>query len=463
MTEPTHKLRLWILLPTINKIRGVFSMKTKLYRTITLVLAIVMLLGVTPAFADKKDEWHALLTAEDYDNHNYVSMPYDFNVAIDDNAYIPFSAMWEYGNRTSASSSLIDGIFELKNGVCYVNDDDPNDTRLTARGIRFGQRAPMNMLPSYFEGNTYLKTAIVESLSCPNAFYNAPELSLAILLHDSHWNDWTNTPLANGYVTPGFPRNITVISGLVDGEMAIANSTNKNTRTVFKSRNEFIEAVKPILAAANLPDEAWTKLPKEFGGQTTTNLLNNRKVSDWAKDEVTKALQVGIITSSGTIKIDSTVVAQKIAAATYIINTYEAICKANGKSFGYPSDLPKVFNPFNDVENKGGYLGIFKGDGTTYTYNGKTYSNFDGISKLTREQMAAMLVRLAKACGETLPTGTMPFTDAMSDWAKPEISACYGAGLIKGTSATTFGALDNVTDEQAIVLCYRAYEYLTTH
>jgi len=438
-------------------------MKTKLYRTITLVLAIVMLLGVTPAFADNSDEWRIRLTAEDWDNHNYVSMPYDFNVAIDDNAYIPFSTFWDYGDRTSASSRILDGKFELKNGVCYVNDTDPNDTKIKARGMCFAQRAPINMLPSYFEGNTYLKTVIVESRSSLSVFYNAPALNLVLCLHTPVWGNWTNTPLENGYIGPSFPRNTTVITGLVDGEMAIANSTNKNTRTIFKSRNEFIEAVKPILAAANLPDEAWTKLPKEFGGQTTTNLLNNRKVSDWAKDEVIKALQVGIITSSGSVKIDNTLVAQKMAAATYIINTYEAVCKANGKSFGYPSELPKVFGPNNDAQNKGAYLGIFKGDGTTNVYNGVTYSNFGGFGKLTREQMAAMLVRLAKACGQTLPSKPTPFTDAMSDWAKPEISACYGAGLIKGTSATTFGALDYMTDEQAIVLCYRAYAYLTNN
>jgi len=441
-------------------------MKTKLYRTITLVLAIVMLLGITPAFAAEDDsKWGIELTAEDWDNHNYVSMPYDLNVAIDDNAYIPFSAMWEYGNRTSASSRLINGMCELKNGVAYTDNSDPDGKKLEAMGINSSKHATKNMLPSYFEGNMHLKTLVVTSSVCPSIFYNAPALNLVICLQSCTWGDWTHTRRVNGYIGPSFPRNVTVITGLDHGEMAIHNSTNKSLGKIFKNRNEFIEAVRPILAAANLPDETWDMIPKEFGGKTESNILTYRTVSDWAKDDVLKAQQIGLIEpiKAKFLATDERKTSVKDHAAIVIINTYEAVCKANGMPTNYPTTIPEKFGPnkSNLAANKGATLGIFKGDGTTRVYNGKTYDRFNGSSYLTREQMAAMLTRLAKACGKTLPSKPMPFTDAMSDWAKPEVSACYGAGLINGTSDTTFGALDNVTREQVIVMCYRAYVYLT--
>jgi len=451
-----------------KQIKGVlFTMKTKIYRTITLVLAIVMLLGVTPAFAAEDDsEWTVLLTAEDYDNHNYVSIPYDYNIAINDGAYIPFSAMWEYGNRTSASSKLTDGTCELRNGVAYVDYDYSKVRACVEKGMSVKQTAKKNMLPSYLEGNTYLTTAVCTTELCPNLFYNAPSLKLAIGMQTLYWDDWVHTRRVNGYITPTFPRNITVITGLDHGEMAIYNSTNKSSGKIFKNRNEFIEAVKPILAAANLPDETWDMIPKEFGGKTESNILTYRTVSDWAKAEVTKAQQVGIITAidASFKKRDERNPAARGDTMTTVINTYEAICKANNVPTGYPSQITEVFGP-NRIylaHNKGAYLGIFKGDGTTRVIEKKTYAS-PGSMFVTREQMAAMLTRLAKACGKTLPSKPMPFTDAMSDWAVPEVSACYGAGLIKGTSATTFGALDNITSEQAIVLCYRAYEYLTNN
>jgi len=301
-------------------------------------------------------------------------------------------------------------------------------------------------------------------------FTTAPALKTVICLKDAWWGDWTHNAKPGMLLYPAFPKNVTVVAGLIECEMYIANSNDYNAHRIFTNRNEFIEAVKPILASAHMTDRAWSLIPKEFNGQAELDPFKNTLVSDWAKDEILNASNVGIFKLDMTDKgstIDLRKTVAKPYAAKCIINAYEAVCNTNGVSTGYPSVIPKVFGPNKSIDsenylNKGAYLGIFKGDGTTYVYNGTTYSDF-GIGKLTREQMAAMLTRLAKACGKTLPTGTMPFTDAMSDWAKPEVSVCYGAGLIKGTSATTFGALDNVTYEQAVVLCYRAYVYLTTH
>jgi len=458
-------------------------MKTKLYRIITLVLAIVMLLGVTPAFAygivvtvpdpvidGTRPVSQTGLSREDWENHRYTLIPYDANIAENPDEYIPFSSMWEYGDRTSAASKT--DWTELKDGVCYVTNGSKSDSEKNYNVNKAAIATGGNAIPAYFDGNTHAKTAIVKA-SMPlsgGTFTTASALKTVICLKYVGWEDWTNSPAPGMKLYPSFPKNVTVVGGLIQGEMYIANSNNYNARKIFTNRNEFIEAVRPILASAHMTDEAWSLIPKEFNGQAEIDPFKNTLVSDWAKTEVLNASNVGIFTLNRADRGSTTDLRKTIAkpyAAKFIISTYEAVCNTKGISTGYPSVIPEVFGPNKSIDsenylNKGAYLGILKGNGATSVYNGKTYSKF-GNGNLTREQMAAMLTRLAKACGQTLPSKPMPFTDAMSDWAVPEVSACYGAGLIKGTSATTFAALDNMTYEQAIVLCYRAYVYLTNN
>jgi len=470
-------------------------MKTKLYRTITLVLAIVMLLGVTPVFADEGsydnhssgqlsydpddsvdlldieyNGYHKTvvdtgLSREDWENRNFNLIPYDANIAANPNDYIPFSDYWYYGDRTSAASKT--DWSELDNGVCYFTSDVVAHKKENSGTINIYNAADERTIPAYFDGNQHLKTVLaVDYMHTAGFFTTAPALKTVICLDGAIWGDWTNNAKPGMLLYPSFPKNVIVVTGLVQGEMSIGNSNNYYARKIFTNRYEFIEAAKPILASAHLTDRAWSMIPKEFGGQTELDHLGHATYSDWAKNELLKAKDLGI---SPNLNGDLRQNIRRNQIAAHIRLTYEAICRDTGKPTNYPSPLPETFgsNKSNNAgatsANKLAALGILKGDGTTWTIDGKTYQNYNPSGQLTREQMAAMLTRLAKACGKTLPTGTMPFTDAMSDWAKPEVSACYGAGLIKGTSATTFGALDNVTYEQAVVLCYRAYVYLTTH
>jgi len=485
-------------------------MKTKLYRTITLVLAIVMLLGVTPAFAaeggsddqrylssgdydnhssgqisygsdDNVDlldifveyatryDSKARLSFADWENHNYNLVPYDANIAANPDNYVPFISYWQYGNRTSAASKT--NWSELENGVCYFN---------TGTGRRLDEEfsIPINIanacdektIPGYFDGNQYLQTVLATDYMYTGGFFTtAPNLKTVICLESCVWGDWTHVT-ARGEIYPAFPKNVIVVTGLVRGEMCIGSSNDYTTRKIFTNRAEFIEAVKPILASAHLTDRAWSLIPSEFGGQSTSwDPLEYEIVSDWARNDLLKAIDTGIYKSSarqtsGNLTRDMRKNAMTATVALWLINTYEAVCRDTGKSTNYPSVIPATFGKnsggFN-AANKAYTLGIINGNGETWTSNKITYKQLSAFT--TREQMAAMLTRLAKACGKTLPTGTMPFTDAMSDWAVPEVSACYNAGMIKGTSATTFGAYDNITEEQAVILCYRAYEYLTTH
>lgn len=71
-----------------------------------------------------------------------------------------------------------------------------------------------------------------------------------------------------------------------------------------------------------------------------------------------------------------------------------------------------------------------------------------------------MLARLAEALGKPLNASTStPFTDAVSDWARDSVAKVYNAGIMTGTSSTTFSAKSNYTIEQSIVTMVRMANY----
>lgn len=78
---------------------------------------------------------------------------------------------------------------------------------------------------------------------------------------------------------------------------------------------------------------------------------------------------------------------------------------------------------------------------------------------LTRAQLVTLLDRLVGAAPAN--TGGTPFTDVNpSAWYAPYVAAGYQAGLIQGTSATTFSPNAPVTREEAAVLAVRVLNQL---
>lgn len=91
-------------------------------------------------------------------------------------------------------------------------------------------------------------------------------------------------------------------------------------------------------------------------------------------------------------------------------------------------------------------LGLFRG----------TEKGFELDKPMTRAEAAAMLTRLLGAEGTALSSEwTHPFTDVPS-WADQYVGWLYESGLTKGTSATTYGAEENVTCGQYSVFLARA-------
>lgn len=91
--------------------------------------------------------------------------------------------------------------------------------------------------------------------------------------------------------------------------------------------------------------------------------------------------------------------------------------------------------------------------------NGVTDTEFRPSGKTTRAEFAALLVRgLALK-----PSGTAPaFEDvSASAWYANDVAAAYSAGLIQGLSDTKFAPNAGITREQMAAMLVRAYAYMT--
>jgi len=94
-------------------------------------------------------------------------------------------------------------------------------------------------------------------------------------------------------------------------------------------------------------------------------------------------------------------------------------------------------------------LGLFLGDGKSYDLNGK----------LNRAQATTLLVRiLGKEDEAQNGTFRTPFKD-VPDWAAGYIGYAYVNSITNGTSATTFGSDDEVSDYMFLTLVLRALGY----
>ena len=272
---------------------------------------------------------------------------------------------------------------------------------------------------------------------------------------------------------------------------------------------------KAYVANMNLPDWALAFLPTEIGGTETArtvdevfdwntgNLLPNWNdgsntgtvtetpvtetpatetpatttvtYSDWAAQDILNAVSYGYIdgTDSGDPAVTDLLGSDYIKAITrgqfaaLAVRLYETRLAMDGIDGTIPVatgddvfadcsgniDMAKAYN-----------LGIVGGYNSADSRSGVYVGPNDNI---TREQAATMLARLMAKLDEDLDrsmldrmTGvTLPFTDAIADWARDSVETVYEAGIMNGTSGTTFSAKDNYTIEQSIVTVMRISEW----
>lgn len=194
--------------------------------------------------------------------------------------------------------------------------------------------------------------------------------------------------------------------------------------------------------------------------------------SDWAKSELQKALELGLVPDSlKNLDMQQPINRREFAALS--VKIYEALTS---------TIVPKVEGggPFVDTEDEGVLMAYNLG-----ITNGVSDSEFAPFRLLNREQAATMLTRVYKKInfeGWTLGTdanypldytGVMPFLDDadISDWARPSVYFMVKNDIIRGIGNNMFGPKSFIeesaamvyadsTREQAIVIGLRMVENL---
>jgi len=113
--------------------------------------------------------------------------------------------------------------------------------------------------------------------------------------------------------------------------------------------------------------------------------------------------------------------------------------------------------PFTDVPTT-----IWFHDAVAFVYNegimrGASATTFDPMADFNREQVVATLFRMyhGRPANASDPAAT-PFADVDPEqWYAPYIAWAFGAGIVTGQTATTFGTGDPVTRQDFAVLVHR--------
>lgn len=305
---------------------------------------------------------------------------------------------------------------------------------------------------------------------------------------------WGNAPITNYPPTKG-----SVVVGVNGGTNTAAEQAQ----------------AKAYIADMDLPNWALAFLPKEVGGTETArtvdevfdwntgNLLPNWNdgsntstgtvtdtpvtepetpvatsvtYSDWAKQDIMDAVGYGYIDGTGSgnepavtdlLGSDYTRAITRGQFAALAVRLYEtrlAMDGIDGEITINSGDDVFADSVGNEAIAKAYNLGILGGYNSADTRSGVYIGPNDLI---TREQAATMLARLMARLDEDLDrsmldrmTGvTLPFVDTIADWARDSVETVYEAGVMNGTSGTTFSAKDNYTIEQSIVTVMRISEW----
>lgn len=245
------------------------------------------------------------------------------------------------------------------------------------------------------------------------------------------------TDLSNSY-TQLTNNGVTVAQNVNNyGKYALESFADYEDKT---SYNTLLARVRAY--TKNLPQTAKNMLPAELVTGATIE-TSNETISSWAKSDVARAENLGIIPAQ--IPNDYTKNITREQFCEIITPMYEKLTGKEITETAYFQDTNS-----EAVEKLAG-IGIVSGVGGKF---------FGSTRTITRAEAAAIFTRIINKLGVSVPTAATSFTDANYHWAANEIKTCASMGLITGTSSTTFTPDGNLTIEQAIVIALRAYDML---
>ena len=165
--------------------------------------------------------------------------------------------------------------------------------------------------------------------------------------------------------------------------------------------------------------------------------------SEWAAEQVSAAVAAGIVPESLQGKYTQAATRAEFCALAAAL--YETV---TGAEITQRSTFSDTADP--NVE-KMAALGVVNGVG-----DGK----FAPDTKLTREQAATMLARLAQVLGKPLAAQAGTFADlgSVSSWAADAVGQMQASGVMSGVGDNRFAPADDYTREQSILTMLRLFE-----
>jgi len=174
--------------------------------------------------------------------------------------------------------------------------------------------------------------------------------------------------------------------------------------------------------------------------------------ADWTKEDVEKALDLGILDSGKTYYYGSFITREEFC------EIIEASLYANGKSDIHKIADKNANNPFTDTNNKSvillNRLGIIKGK------NSETFAPND---LLTREEAAVIFSRIISLYPNVSYTEMFfEYEDEkdISDWAKNAVQIMSNIGIMKGYGGGVFYPQSSVSTEESVAMVMRLYDNL---
>ena len=168
--------------------------------------------------------------------------------------------------------------------------------------------------------------------------------------------------------------------------------------------------------------------------------------SSWAVEQVNAAIEEGLVPPN--LRENYTQAITRQGFTSLAVALYEHI---KGEITGRTK-----FSDTNDVNvEKAAFVGIVNGVGNNM---------FAPDTELTREQAAAMLVRLAEALDKPLPKEESTFSDnaQISEWARESVGCVQAGGIMSGVGDNIFLPKGAYTREQSIITIMRLLDMVNS-
>lgn len=175
-------------------------------------------------------------------------------------------------------------------------------------------------------------------------------------------------------------------------------------------------------------------------------LLISCNCSDWAKEYIEKAIDIGLLKGSTVPIYKENITREQFCELIY---DFIMITK-NGIS------TPEHQNPFTDTDNE--KVVVLNAAEIIY---GKSDTEFAPKDLLTREEAATIIVRMINKV-MPMPVTEMYFeyddSNDISQWASDSIQVMSNLGFMNGVGENKFAPKNNYTTEQSITTLIRMYE-----